>query len=151
MWAALRDPSQRWKMLLALIIGVFLAGMVLSMVLAAHRIGRVVDVDYYQNGLHYGRTASGALNPGIGWSINAYLAGNDLRVLVRDRSGSPVAGGRLSLHDTALPASPPLKLAEISPGAFSCPKPLSRQGEMRGTLRFTCGEASATQKLVLFN
>jgi hypothetical protein len=152
MWVALRDPTERWRMLLALMLGVFLAGMVLSLVLAAHRMSTVVDADYYQNGLHYGRTASGAVNPGSEWRINAFLAGNDLRVVVLDQSGAPVRGGKLSLQpDSAAPASPPLQLAEIAPGAFSCPRPPSRQGELHGTLRFTCGEASATQKLVLFN
>lgn len=154
MWVTLKDDaSLRWRILLALLVGTFLAGMILSLVLAAQRVTKVVDRDYYRKGLNYGRTVSGSVNPGLGWSISASLAGNDLQVKVLDQSGAPVPGGRLRFEPEQSGQHPPapLQLAEVSPGTFLAPRPQSHSGELHGILHFTCGEAFATRKLVLFN
>jgi hypothetical protein len=159
-----------WKLTLALLVSAFLCAMAVTFYLAAHRGSRVVDRDYYSHGLHYGRTASGARNPGIGWNISASLSGPQLKVRINDASGSPVCGGTLRFNadaetsgnrgDTAtegdrhLVTKEPVPfcfaLAESAPGVYTVPRPVSPQGELRGTLCFTRGEAVATQRLVLF-
>jgi hypothetical protein len=49
-----RDGGKSWKIAIAGLIGIFLIAMAASMVLAARRVSKVVDADYYQHGLHYG-------------------------------------------------------------------------------------------------
>ena len=49
-----RDGGKFWKIAIAALVGIFLIAMAASMVLAARRVSRVVDADYYQHGLHYG-------------------------------------------------------------------------------------------------
>jgi hypothetical protein len=141
-----------WKALLALLVGAFLIGTVASLCTAARRVSRVVDTDYYNHGLHYDQTSKGARNPGMDWSMSASLAAGELQVRVKDQSGAPVAGGRLSFqseqrstgrHDI-------LALAESAPGVFHAKRPASTQGELHGTLQFTRGDAAANHKLVLF-
>ena len=143
----------RWQLALALLFGVFLIGMATSMTLAARRASRVVDVDYYEHGLHYGQTGSGAKNAGLGWNMAAIFAGGELQVRVTDVSGKPVSGGKLrfepELRGTARVAT--IELAESAPGLFRSQRPVLPHGELHGTLRFSRGEAAASHKLVLFD
>lgn len=153
MQLTVKNSGRPWKITLALLVGAFLIAMASTLVIAARRVSAVTDADYYQHGLHYGRTASGSHNPGAGWTISASLAGAELRVLIRDQSGAPVSGGELKFVPKRPGAllSGTLMLAESTPGIFRAPRPVSPQGELHGTLRFTRGEAAASQKLVLFN
>jgi len=148
----IKDPGRSWQMALALLFCLFLAGMAVSIATAVSRGSRVVDVDYYRHGLHYGKTGSGASNAGLGWSMSATLTGGELRVRVQDRSGVPVAGGSMSFQpDGRTTPAATLALAEQAPGLFQARWPLAQQGELRGTLFFTRGEAAASQKLAIFN
>lgn len=142
-----------YRIALALLVGTFLSGMAATFFLSAQRGSRVTDADYYQNGLNYDRTASGAKNPGLYWSMAASLAGPDLLVRVSDEKGSPVGGGKLVLHPGRRggEAAGALQLAESAPGVFRASWPVQPQGELHGTLRFTRGEASASQRVVFFN
>ena len=148
------NSGTRWQLGIALLIGVFLVGMVASLVTAARRVSRVVDADYYSHGLHYGETQDGAKHAGLGWALAATLSGSELRVRVSDASGAPVAGGKLSFEPqgsgTYHPAGT-LKFAEAAPGLFRARRPDPAGEELHGTLRFTRGEAGASQKLVLLN
>ena len=142
-----------WKAGIALMVGVFLIGTAASLVVAVRRASRVVDTDYYSHGLHYDQTRNGSKNVGLNWNLSASCADGELRVRVQDQAGAPVAGGKLRFE------SEPgrtgnigiLPLAESAPGVFRAPRPVSPAGELRGTLRFTLGEASASHRLVLFN
>jgi hypothetical protein len=150
-----------YKIALSLLVGVFLCAMAATFYIAAHRGSRVVDTDYYSHGLHYGQTPSGASNPGIRWTLSPSLSGSDLKVCVSDASGATICGGVLRFSadrdirkgDRHLSAKEPVPssilLAESSPGIFTAPRPVSANGELRGTLLYTRGEAVATQKLVL--
>lgn len=153
MQPTVKNSGRPWKVTLALLVGVFLIGMASTLVIAARRVSAVTDADYYNHGLRYGRTASGSGNPGLGWTMSASLAGDELQVRVRDESGAPVSGGELKFVPKRSGAllSGTLMLAESTPGIFRAPRPVSPQGELQGTLRFTRGEAAASQKLVLFN
>jgi len=148
-----KNTAHPWKIALALLFGVFLTGMAATFTISSHRGSRVVDPDYYKNGLHYDQTASGAKNPGLHWSMSAALAGSDLLVRVCDAAGAPIGGGKLSFHPKRRDANQAdaLPLAESAPGVFRAPRPITSQGELHGVLHFTKGEASASQKLVLFN
>jgi hypothetical protein len=48
------ESGKSWKVAIAALIGIFLIGMTVSLVVASRRVSRVVDRDYYQHGLHYG-------------------------------------------------------------------------------------------------
>jgi hypothetical protein len=48
-----------WKITLATLVCLFLVAMAASMIVAAKRVGRVVDPEYYSHGLHYGETHKG--------------------------------------------------------------------------------------------
>ena len=142
-----------YRVVLLTLFGVFIAGMAATFFASRQLGSRVTDPDYYQNGLNYDRTQSGARNPGLDWTLTATLSGRDLLVRVNDEKGAPVAGGKLSLHPTRKKGSSPspLQLAESAPGVFRTPWPASEKGELRGVLRFTRGEASASQRVVFFN
>ena len=151
---SVNNSGTRWQLGIALLIGIFLVGMVLSLVTAARRVSRVVDTDYYSHGLHYGETQDGAKNAGLGWTIAAGLSGGGLQVRVRDASGAPVAGGTLAFEPQGGAEARPaggLEFAEPAPGLFRAKRPAPGSGEVRGTLCFTRGTATASQKLVLLN
>jgi len=56
-----RDGGRAWKIGLSLMVGLFLVAMATSLMLASRRVSRVVDPDYYRNGLHYGEKPSAAV------------------------------------------------------------------------------------------
>jgi len=141
----------RWQLAILVLLGVFLLGMGTTMFISVKRGSRVTDADYYQNGLNYDRTKSGAHNPGLNWTMSALLAGSDLQVRVHDENGAPVPGGRLLFQTVRAGEKEALPLAESAPGVFIAPWPASGQAELRGVLLFTKGEASASQKVVFFN
>ncbi|MBU5615451.1 FixH family protein [Geomonas azotofigens] len=143
--------SCRWQLAILLLLAVFLLGMGTSMFLSFERGSRVTDADYYQNGLNYAKTKSGAYNPGLEWGMTASLSGSDLQVRVHDDKGGAVAGGRLLFETRNGNEKEVLTLAETAPGVFVAPWPNSGQGELRGELLFTKGEAVASQKVVFFN
>lgn len=142
-----------YRVILLTLFGVFIAGMAATF-FASGRLGsRVTDPDYYQNGLNYDRTQSGARNPGLDWTLTATLSGRDLLVRVCDEKGAPVAGGKLSLHPARKTGdkNTPMQLFESAPGEFRAPWPATAESELQGVLRFTRGEASASQRVVFFN
>lgn len=153
MQLGLKDGATPWKIGLGLLVGVFFVGMATSFVIAARKMSRVVDADYYSHGLHYDKTRSGSRNPGLAWTMSASLAGGELQVRVNDEAGIPVPGGELRFEPGRGGAGPggAFALAEAAPGVFRAPRPVSPRGELHGTLRFTRGEAAASHKLVLFN
>jgi len=51
--------GKSWKITLATLVCLFLVAMAASMIVAAKRVGRVVDPEYYNHGLHYGETHQG--------------------------------------------------------------------------------------------
>ena len=149
---AAKNSGTRWKLGIVLLIGVFLVGMTVSMVTAARRVSRVVDVDYYSHGLHYGETQR-AGSAVANWTLAATLAGGELQVKVSDASGAPLPGGALTFEPENRGADHPaaFQLAQFAPGLFRARPPSSGRGELHGTLRFTRGEAVATRKLVLLD
>jgi hypothetical protein len=147
------SSGKGWKIALALLLIAAWIGMATTFYLSVKRASRVADPNYYSHGLNYGRTATGAKNPGMTWRMATSVAGNDLQVKVRDEAGTPVAGGKMSFEPERMGVAEgaPLDLAESAPGTFRVERPVTPEGELHGTLRFTRGEAVATQKLVLFN
>jgi hypothetical protein len=53
-----------WKITLAALVCVFLIAMTVSMIIAGRRVSRVVDPNYYNNGLHYGDTRGRVMDGG---------------------------------------------------------------------------------------
>ncbi len=144
-------PPCRWQLSIALMVAVFLLGMTVTMLMSMWRGAGVTDTQYYQNGLNYDRTKSGARNPGLNWSMSASLAGRDLQVRVHDEKGAPITGGALQFRTEAYGNPTVLSLNEASPGVFVSPWPATGKAELKGLLVFTKGEATASQKVVFFN
>lgn len=141
----------RWQLSIVLMVAVFLLGMVVTMLMSMWRGAGVTDAQYYQNGLNYDRTKSGARNPGLNWSMSASLAGRDLQVRVHDEKGAPITGGALQFRTEAVGSPTVLSLNEASPGVFVSPWPATGKAELKGLLVFTKGEATASRKVVFFN
>ncbi|GFO67115.1 hypothetical protein GMLC_06940 [Geomonas limicola] len=140
------QAGTRWQLALAVLVGLFVVASLASFGIAARRVSRVVDPDYYRHGLNYGATQ--AANPGRDWSITPRLEAGALLVAVLDKSGAPVAGGKVLL---TAPDRPALSLAEGEPGLYRAPRPSAPGGELRGTLTITRGPASASRPLVLID
>ncbi|WP_129127446.1 FixH family protein [Geomonas oryzae] len=151
MQKTLNTSPCRWQLSIVLMIAVFLLGMAGTMLMSMQRGAGVTDAQYYQNGLNYDRTKSGARNPGLNWSMSASLAGRDLQVRVHDEKGAPITGGALQFRTEAVGNPSVLSLTEASPGVFVSPWPATGKAELRGLLVFTKGEASASRKVVFFN
>ncbi|HBA89207.1 MAG TPA: nitrogen fixation protein FixH [Geobacter sp.] len=147
-----KSTGRSYKIALSLMFGIFLLGMAATLLLSTRRGSRVVDAEYYNNGLHYGQTGSGARNPGLGWSLSASIQGSDLLVKVNDEQGAPVAGGKLFFQPgrSATVRNEAVTLSESSPGIFRAPRPAAAEGDLQGTLLFSRGEASASQRVVFF-
>lgn len=146
------DQGTRWKLGIAFFVGIFVVAMAASFVTAARRVSPVVDADYYSHGLHYGADLDRTRNAGAGWTIAASVARGLLEVRVTDGDGAPVAGGRLSFEPQPGERLPDtLALAEVSPGVFQASRPAPPGAELKGTLRFSRGEAAASRRLVLLN
>jgi hypothetical protein len=141
----------RWQIAIMLMVATFLLGMGSTMFISIERGSRVTDPDYYQNGLNYDRTKSGARNPGLDWVMSASLSGKDLLVRVQDDKGAPVAGGKLLFQTKSGNEKEVLPLVESAPGLFLAPWPATGRSELRGELLFSKGEAVASQKVVFFN
>ena len=141
----------RWQLGILLMIGLFLLGMAVTMTLSLTHGSGVTDTDYYQNGLNYDRTRSGARNPGLNWTLSATLSGKDLQVRVHDEKGTLLTGGRLEFRTGGDAASATLHLSESSPGVFVAPWPAGAQSELHGVLLYQKGEACAARKVMFFN
>lgn len=151
MQKTLNTSPCRWQLSIVALIAVFLLGMAGTMFMSMRRGAGVTDAQYYQNGLNYDRTKTGARNPGLNWSMSASLAGRDLQVRVQDEKGAPISGGALQFRTGAPGETAVLSLTEAAPGIFVSPWPATGKAELRGLLVFTKGEASASQKVVFFN
>ena len=147
-----KSPARTYKIALSAMFLLFLLGMAATMIFSARRGSGVTDSQYYRNGLNYDRTASGARNPGLFWTMSASLEGRDLLVRVHDENGAPIGGGELLFQPgRGGQDQSRLNLVESAPGVFRAPWPAPPEGEVQGTLRFSRGEASASQKVVFFN
>ncbi|MCM0082358.1 hypothetical protein L4X63_12240 [Geomonas sp. Red32] len=139
---------RRWKLALGTLVGLFLIGMAISFTLAARKVTRVVDRDYYTHGLQYGQCL-----PTADWTIAPYVQKGYLVARVVDSGGGLLRGGRLQFEpeeeDRSRAAA--LAFAESSPGVFKSTAPLPPNTELHGTLRFIRGEANTCRKVVLFN
>jgi nitrogen fixation protein FixH len=138
-----------YKLALGLLVALFLVAMVASFVTAARRVSRVVDPDYYSHGLNYGADqAARAGSAALSWTITPTLLGQQLQVRVADQSGAPVSGGQLSFEPQGAPAPAAFSWTEAAPGLFRTATPAAGI-TLRGTLRFSRGPATLSQKLVL--
>jgi hypothetical protein len=140
-----------YRIIIALLVCAAIAGIVFSLLLAVRDGTGVADRDYYKHSLQYGRTRTGANNPGLWWTMTASLAARDLQVRISDRTGAPVTGGELSFEPPPGAAIAAIKLEESAPGLFHAPRPVSSQEKLHGTLRYRRGDAFAVRKVVLLN
>ncbi|MBI2353693.1 MAG: FixH family protein [Deltaproteobacteria bacterium] len=148
-----RDTGRFWKRAIAGLFVLFCAAMVMSFGIAARKVSRVVDKDYYSHGLHYGESRNRADEAAAGWSMTATLAGGRLQLRVRDASGAPLGGGMVlfDMEPNGSGKKATLILVETAPGTYLAPQPAGAWSELRGTMRVTRGAAAIHEKMVFFN
>jgi nitrogen fixation protein FixH len=150
-----QDTGQVWRISLAVMVGLFICGTVASLVVAKRRVSRVVDADYYRHGLHYGQqNLSGERGHELGWRLEPALAAGQIQVRVDDASGQPVTGGRMIIDLEENAADTPagtLVLDEKLPGVYRTAAARWGRGGIRGTMRFSRGNAEVREKVVVFN
>ncbi len=142
-----------WKISLLVLIGIFICSTIASMIVAARRVSRVVDADYYRHGIQYGETHDRLKKACKEWRMAASLTGDRFQVQVRDGAGAPVSGGHVTcdlvLGRAAHTVS--LTLTEACPGVYCAPFPAAVHGEGYGTMRCTRGGAVVSGKVVVIN
>jgi nitrogen fixation protein FixH len=150
-----QDAGRVWRISLAAMVGLFICATVASLVVAKRRVSRVVDADYYRHGLHYGqRNLSGERGHELGWRLEPVLAAGQIQVRVDNADGQPVTGGRMIIDleesATGTPAGS-LVLDEKLPGVYRTAAARWGRRDIRGTMRFSRGNAEVREKVVVFN
>ncbi len=92
-----KQGGKSWIFGLIILVMLFLAGMTWSLRKAGKEVSRVVDRDYYANGLVYtpGDAASAAAR--LGWRAQPVYRNGRLELRITDRNGLPVSGGNLTV------------------------------------------------------
>ncbi len=86
-----------WLYGLLMMIAIFLAGMTFSLIKAARGVSRVVDRDYYNQGLLYAPVDAAGAAARLGWRAEPLYGNGRLELRVIDRNGAPVEGGELTV------------------------------------------------------
>lgn len=146
------DTGRFWKRVIAGLFVLFFAAMAASFGIAALKVSRVVDKDYYSHGLHYGDAQNRTGEP-AGWSMTAALAGDRIQLRVCDAAGAPLGGGTVvfDVETGGKGTRPPLILVEAPPGTYMTDHLPATWSELRGTIHVTRGGTAIHKKMVFFN
>ena len=146
------DTGRFWKRVIVGLFILFFAAMAASFGIAALKVSRVVDKDYYSHGLHYGDAQNRAGEP-AGWSMTAALTGGRIQLRVYDATGAPLGGGTVvfDMETDGKGTRLPLILVEAPLGTYMTAPLPATQSELRGTIHVTRGGTSIHKKMVFFN
>lgn len=152
-----------WRILIVALVVVFIIGMAATFVTLARKGSPVVDMDYYAHGMRYGSDRNREIRgEKQGWRMETVMAEGALEVKVRDGSGVPVHGGRLTLTLAGRPCSSkekgsyawansaPLTGFERNTGLYRVILPPQHAGDRHGKLTFTRGDTMLMQRVVIF-
>ena len=137
------DAARRWKWGIGVTVLLFIAALAGTMTLSVRNGTRVVDVDYYDHGLHYGTERNtDRTGAGNGWRAAVTYAGGRLQLQLNDATGAPVRGARVTFS-TAAAASRAVVVPFVEDGAGSyATPPLTGSGAVNGNITAVRGTDS---------
>lgn len=156
------DKGYFWQVLILSLFILFFCAMIATFTKAARGVSRVVDPDYYDHGLNYGRDGEKLRNgERLGWRMAASLSGDLLEIRVSDAKGNPVGGGKVSLTlNDALPrkerkgsnawaeGSEPA-IVEKTPGVYAAVLKNNSGKDVKGKIVFAKGDAALSGRVVV--
>jgi hypothetical protein len=153
----MKKHGRYWKYTIIALVALFAAAMIVSLSLAARRVSRVVDRDYYVHGLDYQREGEQLTNGVLlGWRLDAVYADGIMKVRATDGTGQPVSGGRVMLRNVDRHVTPQggynsatLSFTEESPGVYSASVPQAQSGDLQGQIMINKDNAAVAARLVL--
>ncbi len=144
--------TNRWPCLIITLGSLFLVFSFWSAYQAATRSSAVTDRNYYSHGLKYNRSlVEQKAAEGMGWSLNAVIAGQRLEIRLSDRDGKPVAGcrGETQLLNVSRLNSLRLNLEEAEPGLYVARLGENLLGEISARLELSRDGARISRRLQL--
>jgi nitrogen fixation protein FixH len=146
-----------WKSTIFGLVALFIVSMIVSLSLAARRVSRVVDRDYYVHGLDYQREGEQLTNGvRMGWRLETAYNDGIVRVKATDGAGRPVSGGRVTLRNSSSAgmvkgdrtfAVP--RFTEESPGVYSARLGSVQDGDLQGQIIVNKDNAAIASRLVI--
>lgn len=142
--------EKKWKLIVTSLVVFFTCALVATMMLAKHAV-KVLDQDYYRQGLDYGRQSTAAEKTS-GWKRTYSFRSGLLRVTVTDSTGIPVSGAKtlFTPHQISANDAHSVKLDECEPGVYQTSVALEDVKEIRGTIFIKRDEAALSEKVALF-
>jgi nitrogen fixation protein FixH len=153
----MKTHGRCWKYTIIALVALFVAAMIVSLSLAARKVSRVVDRDYYVHGLDYQREGEQLTNGvRLGWRLDAVYADGIMKVRATDGTGQPVSGGRVTLRNVDRLVTPQggynsatPSFTEESPGVYSASISQSQSGDVRRQVMVSRGNAAVASRLVI--
>ena len=145
-----QGSENRWKIAITVLVAFFVCALIATMVLAARKV-KVLDKDYYRQGMNYGERSKTA-EKSSGWKIVSSLKNEILSLYVINSQGIPVTGaeaGFVPRHISGKVAQS-VTLVEFEPGRYQAPVALEYGKEVRGTITIKRGDAAISAKVALF-
>lgn len=151
-----------WQIFILSVVTLFLCAMTVTLTTAVRGVTRVVDPDYYDHGLHYGRDGEKLGNAEkLGWRMATTVSENRLEIRVTDAEDNPVGGGRVTFalddadsnkagrgRDAWAGAGDPV-VAEKAPGVYSIMLDKGGASDVKAKILFTKGDAALSGRLVV--
>ncbi|GEM_PF-4595276 len=143
-----QSAGRSWKLLIAGILISFAFFQIVTMLVAKKSI-RVVEKNYYSEGLRYAEKIKSA-KKASGWKITPVFADGKIRVLATEASQMPLIGAEAVF--TRLPAvgetGLSFRLTETAPGEYVAKMPFYGSNAAEVIVTLTRGDASASVKVI---
>lgn len=111
--------SRSWKVFLLGLFALFATGMATGFIMAARDGARLVDRDYYEQGVHYGDlSARQRAAAQAGWRFQVSRQGSDLLVTLSDGEGRGVPGVEVGFVAAADRGNPAVVLQPLGEGRY---------------------------------
>lgn len=139
-----------WLYGLLLLVAIFIVGMVVSLMKAGREVSRVVDKDYYNQGLHYAPGDTGEAAARLGWQALPTVRNGRFELRITDRNGAPVTGGTLSVTVEG-PAGPvgSLTCGIDAPGVYCVPLVTTAGGVVKARWLFRRGTDTMSGRMTV--
>lgn len=141
--------EKQWKISVAALVAFFICALVATMIVAAQKV-RVVESDYYRQGIEYGEQSRVAAKA-AGWKLFSSLRNNMLDVNVLDTAGTPITRAEVSFIPGRMPENnKAVILEEVEPGVYQTMITASGTDQLRGIILIRHGDAVLSQNVALF-
>jgi nitrogen fixation protein FixH len=145
-----QDTEKAWKLAVIALVVFFVCALIVTMIVAARKI-RIVEPDYYRQGLYYGEQSRSTAKA-ADWKTFYFLEKGMLRLSLTDSAGIPVAGAEVFFISVTRPElkSRTAKLIEVQPGIYNASLDVNGLTGLNGTIRIKRDYACITEKVALF-